>query len=46
MAYDQAVSAELNLVFDYKVEAFGTAHFMLKDPAGLVIDIVEHLQPG
>jgi len=46
MAYDQAVSAELNLVFDYKVEVFGTAHFMLKDPAGLVIDIVEHLQPG
>lgn len=45
-AYEQAVAAELDLVFEYKEEAFGIAHFMLKDPAGLVIDIVEHLQPG
>jgi len=42
-AYEQARQAELDIVFDYKTEAFGTAHFMVKDPAGLVVDIVEHL---
>ena len=45
-AYEQAKDAELDLVFQYKEEEFGVAHFMLKDPAGLVIDIVEHLSPG
>lgn len=43
-AYEQARQASLDIVFDYKVEEFGTAHFMVKDPAGLVIDIVEHLE--
>lgn len=43
-AYEEAVRAKMNIVFEYTVEEFGTAHFMLKDPAGLVIDIVEHLE--
>ncbi|MBX2838809.1 MAG: glyoxalase [Gammaproteobacteria bacterium] len=43
-AHDEAVKAGLPLVFDYKVEEFGVSHFMIKDPAGFIIDIVEHHQ--
>ena len=43
-AFEQAAQAGLEIVFDYKVEDFGIAHFMIKDPAGLVIDVVEHLE--
>ena len=45
-AYELANQAGLDVVFEYRVEEFGTAHFMLRDPVGLVIDIVEHLEPG
>jgi uncharacterized glyoxalase superfamily protein PhnB len=44
-AYEQARSAGLEMILDYREEEFGVAHFMVKDPAGLVVDIVEHLQP-
>lgn len=40
--YDAIKKAGLNIVFDYKVEEFGLTHFMIKDPAGFVIDVVEH----
>ena len=43
-AFEEAREAELDFVLDYKVEEFGVAHFMVKDPAGLVLDIVEHLE--
>jgi len=43
-AHERARQSGLDVVFDYKEEEFGTAHFMVKDPAGLVIDVVEHLQ--
>ena len=42
VAYEAAVKAELDIVFNYKVETFGLTHFMIKDPAGFVIDVVEH----
>ncbi len=41
-AYDFAVKAGLNITFDYKVEEFGLTHFMVTDPAGFVVDVVEH----
>ena len=41
-AYDALVTAGLDVVFEYKVEEFGLSHFMVKDPAGFVIDVVEH----
>ena len=41
-AYDAMVKSGLEIVFDYKVESFGLTHFMVKDPAGFIIDIVEH----
>ncbi|MFK7992946.1 MAG: hypothetical protein AB8B87_02330 [Granulosicoccus sp.] len=40
--YDQALVMGLEVVFDYKVEVFGLTHFMVRDPAGFVVDIVEH----
>jgi len=43
-AYEQARQAGMDIVFEYREEEFGVAHFMVKDPAGLVIDVVEHLQ--
>ena len=42
IAYDAVMKASLDVVFDYKVEPFGLTHFMIKDPAGFVIDVVEH----
>lgn len=43
-AFELARQAGLDIIFDYKVEEFGTAHFMVRDPAGLVIDVVEHIE--
>ena len=43
-AYDMARDAALDIMFAYKVEEFGVAHFMIRDPAGIVLDIVEHLE--
>lgn len=41
-AYASAVDAKLDIVFDYKVEEFGLSHFMVRDPAGFIVDVVEH----
>lgn len=46
VAYDTLKKAGLDIVFDYKVEVFGVTHFMVKDPAGFIIDIVEHHTQG
>ncbi len=43
-AYDKARKSGLNICFEHKVEEFGVAHFMVRDPAGFVLDIVEHLE--
>ena len=42
IAFQAAVQSGLDVVFDYKVEDFGLTHFMVKDPAGFIVDIVEH----
>lgn len=41
-AYDDAREAGLNITVDLKVEEFGVTHFMVTDPSGFVIDILEH----
>lgn len=41
-AYSKAIDLGLNVVLPFKEEEWGQRHFMLKDPAGLYIDIVEH----
>lgn len=42
-AYEIAQQSGLDISFEHKVEEFGVAHFMIRDPAGFVVDIVEHL---
>ena len=42
IAFQAAVQSGLDVVFDYKVEDFGLTHIMVKDPAGFIVDIVEH----
>jgi len=41
VAYEQAKLDELDIVFDLKEEPWKQIHFMARDPAGLIIDIVE-----
>lgn len=43
-AFEQAKALGLSIVMDLKEEQWGQLHFIVKDPAGLHIDIVEHLQ--
>jgi len=40
-AYKQARNDGLDIIFELKEEPWNQIHFMLRDPAGLVIDIVE-----
>lgn len=40
-AYAQAKKDDLNIVFKLKEEPWKQTHFMVKDPAGLIVDIVE-----
>ncbi len=40
-AYEQAKKLNLQIVFELKAEPWNQIHFMVRDPAGFVIDIVE-----
>ena len=44
-ALASAEAAGLDLAMGYKEEPWGQTHFMVRDPAGFVIDIVEHQAP-
>lgn len=44
-AYEQAKQQGLNIVFDLKKEVWGQYHFMITDPAGVRLDLVQHIQP-
>ncbi len=45
IAWQQALDSGLNIVLDYVEESWGQNHFIIRDPQGLLIDIVEHVQP-
>jgi len=42
-AYQLVKDMSLPIVFECKEEAWGQNHFMIKDPAGNIIDIVENV---
>jgi len=42
-AYEKAREHGLDISLEHKVEEFGVSHFMVRDPAGFHLDIVEHL---
>lgn len=44
-AFAEAARMGLEIAMDYKVEPWGQRHFMLRDPAGLVVDVVAHEAP-
>jgi len=44
-AADEAKAMGLTFAMDYKEEPWGQQHFMVRDPAGLVVDIVGHQAP-
>jgi uncharacterized glyoxalase superfamily protein PhnB len=41
--YERIKKLGADICFDLKDEEWGQRHFMLKDPSGMVIDIVQHL---
>ncbi len=43
VAYEQAKDLKLNIAMEIKQEAWGQVHFMLQDPSGFHIDVVQHL---
>ncbi|MEZ9524427.1 VOC family protein [Enterovibrio norvegicus] len=42
-AFAEANAMNLNIVMPIKEEEWGQIHFMVEDPAGMRIDIVEHI---
>ncbi len=42
-ALAQAEALGIELIFGLKTEPWGQIHFMFKDPAGFIVDVVEHL---
>ena len=43
-AYSEAKSMNLDVVMELKEEEWGQVHFILQDPAGIRIDVVQHLE--
>ncbi len=43
-AFATARETGLDIAMDYREEAWGQHHFILRDPQGLLVDIVEHAQ--
>jgi len=44
LAYEQAKSLNLEIVMALKEESWGQLHFMLQDPAGFRVDLVQQLE--
>ncbi len=43
-AYAEAKGMSLDVVMELKQEAWGQLHFMIQDPAGFHVDVVQHLE--
>ena len=44
-AYSQAINNSLDIVLDLRSEEWGQRHFVLKDPNGVYVDIVQSTEP-
>ena len=44
MAYSEAQRMNLSFAMDLKQEEWGQIHFMVQDPAGFRVDVVQHLE--
>lgn len=45
-AYEEALNLGLEIVLELKAEEWGQRHFMLRDPHGLILDIVQAIEPS
>lgn len=45
VALERAEAMGLDIAMAFREEAWGQRHFMVRDPAGVVLDIVEHFGP-
>ena len=45
-AHASAREMDLELALELKSESWGQTHFMVRDPGGLVVDVVEHRAPA
>lgn len=45
IAYAEANKMGLNIIMALKQEEWGQIHFIIQDPAGFSLDVVQHLQP-
>ena len=43
-AYTEAKNLNLNIAMHLKEEVWGQTHFMIQDPSGLRVDVVQHLE--
>ena len=43
-AYAEALKMQLDITMELKEEIWGQIHFMVQDPAGLRVDIVQHVE--
>ncbi|KJZ13625.1 glyoxalase [Marinomonas sp. S3726] len=46
LAYSEAKGMDLNIAMALKQEEWGQIHFMIQDPAGIHVDVVQHLAPA
>lgn len=44
-ALNEAKNSQLDFAMEFKEEPWGQSHFMVHDPAGFVVDIVQHTEP-
>ena len=45
-AYEEALNLGLEIALELKSEDWGQRHFMLRDPHGLIVDIVQATEPS
>jgi len=43
-AYAEAQRMQLDVILELKQEDWGQLHFILRDPAGIGVDVVEHME--
>lgn len=44
LAYSEAKKMNLNFIMDLKQEEWGQIHFIIRDPAGFSVDVVQHIK--
>ena len=44
--YKRLTSFRPDIVLDIRTEEWGQRHFIIKDPAGVLIDVIQNIEPG